>query len=117
MSLLFKNNESSFGLSEFSDYSDYSDYSEYSEYSDYSEYSEYSELSKPFRSSLTAHHSSLISHPFTFFLHFSMRACMSEAISLWKSISSPVDGWVKPSVLACRACLGQSSIQLRMNAL
>lgn len=107
MSLLFKINESCFGLSEFSDYSDYS---EYSDFSDYSEYSEYSELSKPFRSSL-------ITHPFTFFLHFSMRACISEAISLWKSISLPVVGWVKPSVLACRACLGQSSIQLRMNAL
>ena len=91
---------------------DFSEFSDYSDYSDYSEYSEYSELSKP-----SAHRSPLISHPFTFFLHFSMRACISEAISLWKSISLPVVGWVKPSVLACRACLGQSSIQLRMNAL
>lgn len=32
---------------------------DFSEFSDYSEYSEYSDLSKPFRSSLIAHHSSI----------------------------------------------------------
>lgn len=50
MSLLFKINENCFGLSEFSDYS---------EYSEYSDYSEYSEFSKPFRSPLITHRSTI----------------------------------------------------------
>lgn len=62
MSLLFKINESCFGLSEFSDYSDYSEYSEYSDYS------EYSEFSKPFRSPLIANLSALIVHRSTIHL-------------------------------------------------